>query len=168
MKKLSKILNCKIRRGKTFSHISLFSLLLLLAFSSCDQAESDSTETVITETLKSYEINSELYNEVTNSVEFEELIIAANNLREDMPSPMDREANVEWDQIFADFYKDHSPDIPFSYYVDNPDIEVPEEIESHYILLIEMNENWQQLRTAFSLTKEESHSIYSTFRSNEK
>jgi len=132
----------------------------------CDEVHSDSTAFVKPRVIKTYDINSDKYKEVTNSIEFKELIVTSNKLRENMPPLMDREANKAWDQIFADFYKNHSPDLPFSYFVDNPDIEVPEEIKSHYILLIEMNNKWIQLRTKFDLSKDESHEIYSTFRSN--
>jgi hypothetical protein len=151
--------------SKVFVQLLYFCCFLFCI--SCQDSQGDTTAVANEPEVKSYNLNSDLYTQVANSVEFEELIVATNNFRADLPPATDEEANENWDQIFTDFYTEHNPDLPFSYYVDNPDIDVPEVIESHYVLIIEVNEKWQQLRSNFNLSKEESHEIYKTYREAE-
>jgi len=167
MKSPSQMFNQIQIRHKSKIIVQLLCFSCLFSCISCQDSQGDTTAVANEREVKSYDLNSNFYSQVTNSAEFEELIVATNNFRADLPPASDVEANENWDQIFSDFYNNHNPDLPFSYYVDNPDIDVPEVIESHYVLIIEMNEKWQELRSKFNLSKDESHEIYKIYRDAE-
>jgi len=102
----------------------------------------------------------ELESLVLESTEYEDVITAADLLHESSPSPLDIEARREWNQIFIDFHNEVGDDQYFSYYIDNPKFETPEEVKEHYILLIDFQEKVDILKEKFNLSKHQFSEIF--------
>lgn len=108
--------------------------------------------------------SEEFEQKVANSTEFEDMVAAADLMTAKSPSPLHIEEFNEWNQIFTDFHEKVGDDRHFSYYIDNPDFDTPEEVREHYLLLIDFQEKVMALKEKFDLTDDEFRKIFSENR----
>jgi len=137
--------------------LSLAVLALLVV--SCNEAEINETKSI------SFE---ELTQTVIASPEWEDVVEASEAFRETMPSPYDAEARAKSQQLFEDFHNEVGDYQPFHYFVDNPEVNTPKEIEDRYRALIDFQEKNQRLREKFNLDKEQFRKIYKENRNSYK